>query len=68
MTFVSPPSTKTRAAVRQSGNESDGIDDDMDAEDDGWLNVEDALKALRTSDGTDASQAVKDAAWKRISG
>lgn len=68
LSYVSPLSTKTKATVRLSGNESDGMEDGMETEDDGWLNVEDALKSLRSSDNTRAPLAVEDAVWKRISG
>lgn len=44
------------------------MDELMDTDDDGWLNVADALKALRSSDDTQAPKNVEDAIWKRISG
>ena len=33
-----------------------------------WLNVSDALRALRSSDVTKAPKDVQEAVWKRISG
>lgn len=44
------------------------MDEDIDEDDDGWLNVADALEALKSSDDTRAPKDVEDAVWKRISG
>ena len=54
--------------MRPSGQDSDGMDEFMDTDGEGWIAVEDALKVLRSSSDTRAPRAVEDAVWKRISG
>ncbi|THH09887.1 hypothetical protein EW145_g1723 [Phellinidium pouzarii] len=70
LSYLSPPSTRSKRRRRLGGNESDdgeNFGDDGDGEE-SWLNVQDALHALRSNNGTKAPLEVQDAVWKRISG
>lgn len=67
LTYLSAPSTRASQRRKVGGHDSDdgdGLGDD----DEGWLNVGDALQALRSSDPTEVSTSVQEAIWKRISG
>ncbi|KAL5534603.1 hypothetical protein ACEPAG_1066 [Sanghuangporus baumii] len=68
LSYLSAPSTKLKRRRKLGGHESDEGEDFMDGDEDGWLNTQDALKALRSRDPTEAPGEVQEAVWKRISG
>ncbi|KAL5495628.1 hypothetical protein ACEPAI_1091 [Sanghuangporus weigelae] len=68
LSYLSAPSTKPKRRRKLGGHESDEGEDFMDGDDDGWLNIQDALKALKSGDPTEARGEVQEAVWKRISG
>ncbi|EJD04343.1 SGT1-domain-containing protein [Fomitiporia mediterranea MF3/22] len=68
LSYQSASSTKPdQHRRRTTGNESDEGENFADEDDAGWLSVQDALNALRSSDPTEAPKEVQNAVWKRIS-
>lgn len=66
LSYVSPPSTRSTEVKRYKGHDSD--EDVGDDADEYWLNIQDALKTVRSSDDTEAPKEMQDVVWKRISG
>ncbi|KAH8120600.1 SGT1-domain-containing protein [Phellopilus nigrolimitatus] len=66
LSYLSPPSTRSHSRRALGGDESD--EGENFGDDEGWLNVPDALKVLRSDSNTEALKSVQDSVWKRISG
>ncbi|KAI5124417.1 hypothetical protein M0805_008301 [Coniferiporia weirii] len=68
LSYLSSPSTRAQQRRKIDGHESDEGENLGDDDGEGWLNVQDALKALKSNETTNAPNDVQEAVWKRISG